>query len=486
MDNSLAKTFLEGTRQNMFKAVDASSLVVFRIGFGLIMLWEVWRYWHYDWISQYYIEPDFQFKYFGFEWIEPWPGDLMYAHYALVAMLALFITIGLFYRLSTHLFFIAFSYIFLLEQAHYLNHLYLVILVSFILCMVPANRYFAVDARLKPDKRSDTVPAWSIWLLRAQFEVVYIYAGIVKINSDWLQLEPLSMWLASRSDMPVIGDYFLQDWSVGVAAYGIIILHIIGAPLLLWRRTRIYVFLIYACFHTLNHFVFSIGIFPWLTLFATLIFFDPDWPKQAWRKLRALIGRKTVPRRSTAGTRSAETNNWLPGPVAQNFIIGAIGLWFAYQVLMPLRHLLYPGNVSWTEEGHAYSWQMKLRAKRGEAEFIVRDPLTDRTWRVDPESYLTSRQARKMSTRPDMILQFAHYLADHWKSAYNVESAEVNVISKVSLNGRKAQSMVDPSVDLARIDRSLKRADWILPLTEPFQRSPERYRAFFRAQNQYR
>ena len=153
---------------------------------------------------------------------------------------------------------------------------------------------------------------------------------------------------------------------------------------------------------------------------------------------------------------------------------------------MPLRHLLYPGNVSWTEEGHAYSWQMKLRAKRGEAEFIVRDPLTDRTWRVDPEYYLTSRQARKMSTRPDMILQFAHYLADHWKSAYNVESVEVNVISKVSLNGRKAQSMVDPSVDLARIDRSLKRADWILPLTEPFQRSPERYRAFYRAQNQYR
>ncbi|MFC1774161.1 HTTM domain-containing protein [Pseudomonadota bacterium] len=122
MDNSLAKTFLEGTRQNMFKAVDASSLVVFRIGFGLIMLWEVWRYWSYDWITKYYIEPDFHFKYFGFEWIEPWPGDLMYAHYALVAILALFITIGLFYRLSTHLFFIAFSYIFLLEQAHYLNH----------------------------------------------------------------------------------------------------------------------------------------------------------------------------------------------------------------------------------------------------------------------------------------------------------------------------------------------------------------------------
>jgi vitamin K-dependent gamma-carboxylase len=486
MSNSLAKELLNKTRQNMFRSVDASSLVVFRIGFGLIMLWEVWRYWSYGWISKYYIEPDFQFKYFGFEWIEPWPGEWMYVHYAVVAALAFFITIGFLYRVSTHLFFLAFSYIFLLEQAHYLNHLYLVILVSFILCMVPANRYLAIDAWLNPEKKSDTVPAWSVWLLRAQFEVLYIYAGIVKLNGDWLQLEPLSMWLAGRSGMPVLGDLFMQDWSVAVAAYGIIILHMIGAPLLLWKRARIYVFLIYACFHTLNHFVFSIGIFPWLTLFATLIFFDPDWPKQVWRKLGALFGRKTMPRRETARSSARAEHNWLPGPVAQNFILGAIGLWLAYQVLMPLRHLLYPGNVSWTEEGHAFSWQMKLRDKRGEANFLVRDPLTDRTWRVNPEHHLTSRQARKMSTRPDMILQFAHYLADHWKSEYNVENAEVKVFSKVSLNGRKAVTMIDPSVDLSKIDRSLKRADWILPLNEPLNRSPEKYRSMYRAFNEYR
>jgi len=486
MNNSPTTTLLSKIRQNMFKPVDASSLVVFRIGFGLIMLWEVWRYWNYGWIAKYYIEPDFHFKYFGFEWIAPWAGDLMYVHYALVAVLALFITIGLFYRLSTHLFLIAFSYIFLLEQAHYLNHLYLVILVSLILCAVPANRYFAVDAWRRPDKKSDTVPAWSIWLLRAQFEVVYIYAGIVKLNSDWLQLEPLSAWLARRSDFPVLGDLFLQDWSVAIAAYGIILLHILGAPLLLWRRARIYVFLAYACFHILNHFVFSIGIFPWLTLFATLIFFDPDWPKQVWRKLTALFGAGEAAEPETTRTHMPGSSYRLPRPATQTLIIGAIGLWFAYQVLMPLRHVLYPGKVSWTEEGHKYSWQMKLRAKDGTAVFLVRDPLTDRSWRVRPGSHLNSRQTRKMSTRPDMILQFAHYLADHWKTEYNVEHAEVRVISRVSLNGRKAATMIDPSVDLARIERSLKHADWILPLTEPLNRSPEKYRASYRAFNQYR
>jgi hypothetical protein len=464
-------------REKMFEPVDASSLVVFRIGFGLIMLWEVWRYWSYGWISKYYIEPDFQFKYIFFEWVEPWPGDWMYVHYAVVAVLALFITIGFMFRMSTHLFFIAFSYIFLLEQAHYLNHLYLVILVSFILCLVPAHRYFAVDAMLMPAKRSDTVPAWSVWLLRAQFEVVYIYAGIVKLNADWLQLEPLSMWLSRRSDMSFFGDLFMQDWSVAVAAYGITFLHILGAPLLLWRRTRIYVFVMYACFHILNHFVFSIGIFPWLTLFATLIFFDPDWPKQVWRKLKAWFGASDAAREAAPAVRPSSSASWLPKPLTQNLIIAGLGVWFAYQVLMPLRHLLYPGNVSWTEEGHRYAWQMKLRDKKGSAIFFVKDPETGKSWQVYPASYMNSRQARKMSTRPDMILQFAHYVADVWKTEYNVANPEVRVATQVSLNGRKPVPMIDPNVDLSKIERSLRHADWILPLNEPLNRNPQRYRS---------
>jgi hypothetical protein len=483
MSNSeSAATLLSSTREKLFSPVDASSLVVFRICFGLIMLWEVWRYWSYDWISRYYIEPEFNFKYFGFEWVQAWPGDWMYVHYAVVAMLALFITVGFMFRMSTHLFLIAFSYIFLLEQAHYLNHLYLVILVGLILCVVPAQRYFAVDALLRPNKRSDTVPAWSIWLLRAQFEVVYIYAGIVKINSDWLQLEPLSMWLASRADKvpPVLGELFLQDWSVAVAAYGIIILHCLGAPLLLWRRARIYVFCMYAAFHILNHFVFSIGIFPWLTLVATLIFFDPDWPKQLWRRVRNLFGITASQTAAQAPSEVPQKPGWLPRLATQNLIFAGLALWLGYQVLMPLRHLLYPGNVSWTEEGHRYSWQMKLRDKNGSAVFYVTDPVTQKTWRVYNQTYLTSRQARKMATRPDMILQFAHYLAERWEQDKGIANVEVRVRSRVSLNGREHAAMIDPNVDLARVEWNLKHADWILPLEKPFVRSAERYRDYYR------
>lgn len=461
-------TTSEQLHTRLFRQVDASSLAVFRIGFGLIMLWEAWRYWHYGWIDKYYITPDFQFKYFAFEWVQPWTGDGMYIHFAVVAVLALFITIGFMYRLSIILFFFAFSYIFLLEQAHYLNHLYLVILVTLILCVVPASRSFSVDARLRPGKQEDSVPAWSIWLLRAQFEIVYIYAGIVKINSDWLQLEPLSMWLASRADMPVIGSLFLQDWSIAVAGYGIILLHIVGAPLLLWKKTRLFIFILYSCFHVLNHFVFSIGIFPWMTLFATLIFFDPDWPKQLWRSCGGTV----------APIQRALVQ--LPAPGTRLLILSALGAWLAYQVLMPLRHVLYPGNVSWTEEGHRYAWQMKLRDKKGSAVFHVRDPASGKTWTVYADEHLTDRQARKMSTRPDMILQFAHYLAAYWQEQEGIENVEVRVESRVSLNGRAKALMIDPDVDLAAIERSLGHAAWIKPLQLPLDRSAERYRRFYR------
>jgi len=275
----------------LFEEVDASSLVFFRVAFGVIMLVECWRFWSKGWIERYYIRPDFFFKYYGFEWVEPWPDSGMYWHFALLALLSLLITVGFLYRLAAILFFFAFSYVFLLDQARYLNHFYLVILIAVNMMLVPANRFFAVDAALSPRLRSATVPAWSVWLFRLQFEVMYLYAGIVKINPDWLRLEPMGMWLAGRDDMPLIGALFNQDWVVAVAAYGSIAMHIIGAPLLLFRRTRGWVMAIYFVFHLANHFLFQIGIFPWLAMAGTLLFLEPDWPRRALRWARQGAGR---------------------------------------------------------------------------------------------------------------------------------------------------------------------------------------------------
>lgn len=56
---------------------DAAGLAIFRVSFHAIVVWEVWRYFEYGRVDRYYAEPGFHFKYFGFAWVEPLPGDGM-------------------------------------------------------------------------------------------------------------------------------------------------------------------------------------------------------------------------------------------------------------------------------------------------------------------------------------------------------------------------------------------------------------------------
>ena len=287
----------------LFRQVDSASLVFLRVSFGVIMLVECWRFYVHGWIARYYIHPDFLFKYYGFEWVHPWPGDGMYWHFVLLAVLSLMITIGLFYRFAMTVFFFAFTYVFLLDQARYLNHFYLVSIIAFLMIIVPASQTYSVDSWIRtrlgrPAPR--TIPYWAIWIFIAQFEVLYLYAGIVKVNPDWLRLEPLAMWMARRQDFALIGHLFVHDWVVAIGAYGSIILHLFGAPLLLFRRTRIYVAIVYGIFHLSNHFMFQIGIFPWMTMAGTMMFFDPDWPRQVWRRMWRGIGRLAAAAEKTA------------------------------------------------------------------------------------------------------------------------------------------------------------------------------------------
>ncbi len=152
---------------------------------------------------------------------------------------------------------------------------------------------------------------------------------------------------------------------------------------------------------------------------------------------------------------------------SRTLVLVLLAAWFSFQVLVPLRHLIYPGSPHWTEEGHRFAWQMKLRDKRGTAAFEVRDPATGQVWQVRNRDFLTPRQERKMATRPDMILQFAHYLAATWRDGRGIEDAEVRTTVWVSLNGREPALLVDPRRDLAKVARNLRHADWILPLDVP-------------------
>lgn len=460
----------------LFAPVDIASLVYFRIAFGALMVWETTWYFRYGWIHEDYIQPTFHFTYYGFDWVRPWPGDWMVLHFAVLGMLATLIIIGLWYRIATVLFFLGFTYVFLLEQARYLNHFYLVCLFALLLIFVPAHRAFSLDSWGRKDVHSGTAPAWSLWILRLQIGLVYFFGGIAKMNADWLQGEPLRAWLADSTDFPIIGGLFTEEWLVYLFAYSSLLLDLLALPLLLWRRTRVITFLLLVTFHLMNVQLFDIGIFPWLSIASTALFFPPDWPRRLFGRLGRWMAGATaganapqpapvpaaapVPPPAPALPRAGAPERLTRG---HRLTLALLGVYVAVQVLVPLRHFVYPGEVSWTEEGHRFSWHMKLRAKDADARFFVTTPDSGDTLEVDPHDYLTEWQYDKMSTRPYMILQFAHHLADELGTA-GAPRPEVRAYVIASLNARPEQLLVDPRVDLAGVEPGLPPAAWIVPL----------------------
>jgi hypothetical protein len=433
--------------------VDPASLVFVRIAFGAILFWEVVRYFRNGWIERYWIDPVFHFTYLGFSWVKPWPGLGMYVHVGALGVLAILIGVGLRYRVATSLFFLGFTYLFLLDQARYLNHFYFLILLSFLLILVPANRAFSFDALIGPKRADRRIPAWSIWILRFQLLVLYGFAGIAKLNGDWLRGNPLRDWLAPLSAHRIIGGLFQSEAAPYLLSYGGLLLDLLVGPLLLWRRTRPLAFLALASFHAMNAWLFQIGIFPWIALACSTIFFEPDWPRRLW------------PRQTIDQTREPPDVPQRSLRPAERALFVVLALFVAWQILMPLRHLLYRGNVSWTEEGHRFSWRMKLRDKEAHVTFSVWSPSARTNWDVDTHRYLEPWQEDEMAARPDMILQFAHFLAEE-SQRQGFEGVEVRAHASVSLNGRKPQPMIDESVDLAKQPRSLLPAAYVLPLEE--------------------
>ena len=447
----------------LFEPVDISFLIFFRILFGGIMLWETYRYFTHGWISRYFVEPAVNFSYYGFSWVRPWPGSGMYIHFFVLGLAAACVMAGFLYRFAAPVLFLAFTYSFLLDQTRYLNHFYLVCLISFLMCFLPAERAFSIDALLRRKIRSDVVPRWTLWLLRIQVGIPYFYGGIAKLNDDWIHGgEPMRIWLSPLTKMPALGHIFASDWVVYSFVIGGLLIDLLVVPLLLWRRTRFFALAAAVLFNLLNAVIFEIGIFPWLMLGALLIFLPPDLPRRFARGFMSpgeeFLDREPSPIRSSCPLLST----------SQKWVMGMLVVYLAVQLLLPLRHYLYPGNVSWTEEGHNFAWHMKLRTKTGEAVFTVTHPGSGQTWTIKPEEHLKSHQVMKMSTKPELILLFGHYLAEK-KRREGYDNVEVRARVMVSLNGRQPQLLIDPDVDLTKEEITLLPARWIVPLTTPLR-----------------
>jgi len=342
-----------------------------------------------------------------------------------------------------------------MDKTTYLNHYYFISVLSFLLVFLPANVHFSLDSLLKKTT-VNKVPRWTLDSIKLLLAIVYFYAGLAKLNSDWLfKAMPLKIWLPSKYDLPVIGSSLMhQNWFHYAMSWSGMLYDLCIPFLLLCKKTRVWAFVLVVIFHVFTRVLFPIGMFPYIMIVSTLIFFDAALHKKIIKFLKRILPKNKIVLKQVTY------------PNKQNpFYVGIVIVFLAMQLLLPFRSILYPGELFWTEEGYRFSWRVMLMEKLGIATFKIVDTKTGQFFYVDNKDFLTPFQEKQMGSQPDFILEYAHYLGDHF-SKQGHKNVGVFVDSYVALNGRLSKPFIDKTVNLYTEKESFKPKNWILPFTD--------------------
>ncbi len=447
---------MSNVKTYLARTTSAAPLAFFRIAFGLMIVVAMVRFWLNGWIDALYIQPAYFFSYYGLEFVTPL-GSMTYALFAVCALSAFFVAIGFFYRASSIALFLSFTYIELMDKATYLNHYYFISLMCLMLVFLPAGRYFSADAWRHPQRSGPVVNQWAVDSIKILVCLLYFFAGLAKVNSDWLlHALPLKIWLPAKNDLPMIGGLFNYIETAFIFSW-LGCLYDLSIPfLLLYRKTRWLAFGAVVVFHGLTAALFPIGMFPYIMIVTATIFFSP----QVHEKFFSILGRLLkLPLRVTDPVGDSGYSPRMSGAVTTLIVV-----FFLVQVAMPLRHWFYPGELFWTEQGYRFSWRVMLMEKAGYAQFTVKDE-TGKAVVVDNSDFLTPLQEKMMATQPDMIVQYAHILEKYYGER-GFRGPQVYVDSYVAVNGRLGQPMIDPRINLALIEDSFSDKSWIAPFND--------------------
>ena len=143
----------------------SASFVAFRVAFGVLAAAGQFRFVARGWVEEFLLAPDVHLTYAGFGWVRPLPTSAMYVIVLGLGVLGLLIAAGVATRPAAALFAVGFAYVELMEAALYLNHYWFMTLAAVVLAVVPGPQ-------------GDRVPVVSIWALRGQLAVVYVFIAL--------------------------------------------------------------------------------------------------------------------------------------------------------------------------------------------------------------------------------------------------------------------------------------------------------------------
>lgn len=401
--------------------------------YGLILFLIALRYLVYGWWKKYFVEPDFHFRYPYFEWIPTIPDDYVLWVFVLLAIFSLFVSFGIFYKWSLLFSLILFSLVFFQDVTYYLNHHYFILVMGLLFLFLPEPQHNFFSAK-------NQYYQWGIYVIRIQIAIVYFYAGFAKIQPDWLiHGLPLKIWLARKTFIPEF-ILTLEEQALLFSWAGM--LFDITIPLWLsLKSTRKYAYFFVIIFHVLTRILFEIGVFPWIMILFTTIYFEPNWPYVIKQKL---INKKLDLFRQKE--RILNNKRYLLSKVLVYTML-------VFQILFPLRFIIYLNDLSikeymnkvlWQENAFRWSWRVMLVQKSGYVKFFIHDKKNNLISEHDPLTVLSPMQYDMMAYQPDLICQYANYLKQR-----NGNDVNIYIENYVSWNGKPSKQFIKSDVPVS-------------------------------------
>ncbi len=427
----------------LFKAIDNSPLIVFRILFGFLIACESFGAILTGWVKRVLTDPQFTFSFIGFEWLQPLSGFGMYFYFVLMGFFGLAIMLGYRYRIAITSYTILWAGVYFMQKSSYNNHYYLLLLISFLLIFLPANRYASLDVKQNRVSEEKTMPYWISLLFIIQVGIVYVFASLAKFYPDWLDGTFTKNLLSGTTSRPFFLELFSQKWFYLFIAYAGILFDLLIVPFLLFKKTRTLALIASVIFHIFNSITLQIGIFPFFALTFALFFYEPE-------TIRRLFLRKKP---------KLEDENLSQNLYGKRIVYFLMIPYLIIQIALPLRHHFIEGDVLWTEEGHRLSWRMMLRERNGYITIQIKDLKTGSVSIYNYRKNLTNKQAQNLATKPDFIWQYCQRIKEEYKG----KPIAIYIDCKNSINRKEYKSLIDPNYDMAKAEWNyFAHNEWIL------------------------
>ena len=438
----------------LFKQIDNTGLVLFRMIFGLLISIEAFGAIATGWVRRVMVEPEFTFNFIGFDFLQGLLGSGMYFYFVIMGIFGLMVMLGYKYRYAMFFYALMWSGVYFMQKTSYNNHYYLMVLLCWLMAFLPANRDLSLDAKFNPLFKSIKMPQWARWAFVLQVGIVFIYGSVAKWYPDWFDGTAPGLFMRSKKHYWLIGGLLQEQWIHYIIAYFGVFFDLLIIPMLLWKRTRLLGFYLSLFFHLFNSIVFQVGIFPYMSIAFALFFFSSETLQKRLLKNR---------------NRELYTKDEIIIPKYNKILIGIFSVYFIFQIGLPLRHWAIQDDVLWTEEGHRLSWRMMLRTKSGTLTVRIEDKATGEKKVYDYAQFLSKKQKRVVRTKPDLLWQLAQKIKEIEKE--NGKDVAVFMNAKVSINGGPFFPFTNPDVDIASQKwNPFFHTKWLLPSPEDYHK----------------